>query len=131
MTSHRLSRAGLWIALPAAALFAAACGAGDPSAQERPKAPPLASAATLEDDPYAISCGHVSDQLDWADETRRATVAIADGLRIGGLNRLQTTQSLFYAMTELCKGRAASYEPGRAAAEAVRRGRFRADLGQP
>ena len=77
---------------------------------------------------HALSCGHVTDQLEWADETRRATVAIADDMRTHGLNRLQKTQSLFYAMTELCKGRPPSHEPVDAAVEAVRSGRYRADL---
>ena len=113
--------------LATAAILAAGCGQ-DESPKAAAKAPPLASAATLERDPYALSCGHVTDQLEWADETRRATVAIADGMRTRGLNRLQKTQSLFYAMTELCKGKPASHEPVNAAIEAVRIGTYRADL---
>ena len=113
--------------LATAAMLAAGCGE-DESPKAAAKKPPLASPAALEQDPYALSCGHVTDQLEWADETRRATVAIADGMHTHGLNRLQKTQSLFYAMTELCKGRPASYEPVDAAVEAVRSGRYRADL---
>jgi hypothetical protein len=112
--------------LVAAAMLAAGCGDASPKAAKGP--PPLASAAALERDPHALSCGHVTDQLEWAQATRRATVAIADGMRIRGLNRLQKTQSLFYAMTELCKGQAASYKPVDAAVQAVRTGRYRADL---
>ena len=63
--------------------------------------------------------------------TRRATVALSDGERIAGLSRLQATQSIFFAMTELCKGSAASREPARAAVQAVRQGKYRADLGAP
>jgi hypothetical protein len=78
-----------------------------------------------------IACRHARDQRKWADVTRRATVAIGDRERFPGLNLLQGTQSLFFAKTELCKGRPASYEPADAALEAVRTGRYRADLGSP
>lgn len=44
---------------------------------------------------------------------------------------LASAQSLFFAMTELCKGRPASYEPAKAAVRAVRQGKYRADLGTP
>jgi hypothetical protein len=73
----------------------------------------------------------VRDQQKWAGETRRATVAIADRERIAGLNRLQATQSVFFAMTELCKGRKGTYEPASPAVRAVRQGKYRADLGAP
>jgi hypothetical protein len=113
------------------AVLLAACGEDETSAGAERKAPKLASVQTLDNDPYAIACGHVRNQQKWADATRRATVALADRERIPGLNRLQATQSLFYAMTELCKGRPASYEPAKAAVRAVRQGRYRADLGAP
>lgn len=89
------------------------------------------SSSPLDSDPYAIACGHMRDQQRWADATRRATVALSDRERIRGLNRLQATQSIFFAMTELCKGRPASYEPARASVRAVRQGEYRADLGTP
>jgi hypothetical protein len=114
-----------------AALLLGSCGAGDGDAQAERKAPKLASAQALEKDPYAIACGHVRDQQRWASETRRATVAIGDHERIPGLNRLQATQSVFFAMTEVCKGRAVSYEPAELALQGVRQGKYRADLGRP
>ena len=55
--------------------------------------------------------GHVRDQQKWADVTRRATVAIAGRERTPRLTGLQETQSIFYAMTEVCKGQPASFEP--------------------
>jgi hypothetical protein len=120
--------AGAMLAVSAALL--AACGEDETSAGTERRAPKLASVRTLDNDPYAIACGHVRNQ-HWADVTRRATVALADRERIPGLNRLQATQSLFYAMTELCKGRPASYQPAGAAVRAVRQGKYRADLGAP
>jgi hypothetical protein len=114
-----------------AALLLGACGAGGDEAPAERKAPKLASTQALEKDPYAIACGHVRNQQRWASETRRATVAIGDRERIPGLNRLQATQSVYFAMTEVCKGRPASHEPAEAAVQGVRQGRYRADLGTP
>jgi hypothetical protein len=111
------------------AVLLAACGSDNEEARTESTAPQLASAGAVDSDPYAIACGHVRDQGRWADVTRRATVAIADRERIARLNRLQATQSLFFAMTELCKGSPASREPARAAVQAVRQGKYRADLG--
>jgi hypothetical protein len=118
-------------ALGAAAALLGACGKEDTEAPAQPPAPKLAPASAIEADPDAIACGHVRDQQTWAGVTRRATVAIGARERIPRLNQLQKTQSLFFAMTELCKGRPASYEPSEAAVEAVRSGRYRADLGSP
>jgi hypothetical protein len=114
-----------------AALLLGACGDGDEEARAERKAAKLASAQVIEKDPYAIACGHVRDQQKWAGVTRRATVAIGDREKVPGLNRLQATQSLFYAMTELCKGEPASYEPADAAVQGVRQGTYRVDLGAP
>jgi hypothetical protein len=131
MRPNRASIGGAGAMLAVSAALLAACGEDETSAGSERKAPELASAQTLDNDPYAIACGHVRNQQNWADATRRVTVALADRERIPGLNRLQATQSLFYAMTELCKGRPASHEPAGAAVRAVRQGEYRADLGAP
>jgi hypothetical protein len=112
-----------------AALLLGACGNGDDQARAERKAPKLASAQAIEKDPYAIACGHVRNQQQWARETRQATVAIGDREKVPGLNRLQATQSLFFAMIEVCKGRPASYEPADAAVQGVRQGKYRAGPG--
>jgi uncharacterized lipoprotein YajG len=117
--------------LAASAFLLAACGQEDQDARAQPPAPELASAERIEADPYVLACGHVRDQQQWADATRRATVAIAARERIPKLTGLQATQSVFYAMTELCKAQPASYEPAEAAVDAVRQGTYRADLGDP
>jgi hypothetical protein len=123
--------AGLGGVLIACAALLAACGGGEGSARAERDAPKLASTAAIDRDPYALACGHVRAQQKWADETRRATVAIGSRERIRGLNQLQATQSLFYAMTEICKGRPASFQPAKTAVRAVRAGKYRADLGTP
>jgi hypothetical protein len=116
------------LAFAVVATLAAACGEDEP---DPPTPAPLASAATIDRDPYVITCAHVRDQLRWADVTRRATVAIADREPVRGLNRLRMTQSLFYAMTEICDGRPANYKPADAAVRGVADGRYRADLSAP
>ena len=123
--------AGVGAALAVSAALLLACGADEDADRVAQKAPKLASATVIDGDPDAIACGHVRDQQTWADVTRRATVAIGAREHIPRLNQLQKTQSLFYAMTELCKGRPASYEPTMAAVEALRSGSYRADLGSP
>jgi hypothetical protein len=131
MRSPRLTAASVAAAFVVSGTLVAACGNDDPAPATTAKASPLASAATIERDPYAIACGHVRDQLEWGEVTRRATVAIADREPVRGLNRLRMTQSLFYAMTEICKGQPASHEPARAAVRGVESGRFLADLSAP
>jgi hypothetical protein len=128
MRSHRLAAAGIGAAL---VMGAAACGNGTTAPATTAKAPRLASAAALAHDPYSITCGHVRDQLKWADETRSATVAIADRNPVRGLNRLRMTQSLFFAMTEICHGQPATTRPARAAVRGVQSGRFVANLNAP
>jgi hypothetical protein len=130
MRSDWLTTSGLGALVVCAALLGA-CGEDDKKAQAEQKAPKLASAQVIDSDPYAIACGHVRNQQKWADTTRRASVALGARERIPGLNQLQATQSLFFAMTELCNGRPASYEPARAAVRAVRQGKYRANLGAP
>jgi hypothetical protein len=125
----RMAKSGA--ALTLTALLLAACGGNDAETRAKSSAPQLASAAVVDRDPDAIACGHVRDQQRWADVTRRATVAIADRERFRNLSRLQATQSLFFAMTELCKGRPASYQPAPAAVRGVQEGKFEADLGAP
>jgi hypothetical protein len=130
MRTGRLTPGGLGTLVVCAALLGA-CGEDDKEAQPEQKAPKLASAQVIDSEPYAIACGHVRNQQKWADTTRRASVALSARERIPGLTQLQATQSLFFAMTELCNGRPASYEPARAAARAVRQGKYRANLGAP
>jgi hypothetical protein len=127
----RPTTGGLAAALAVSAVLLGACGGDSDEAQKKPKASQLAAAGVIDRDPYAIACGHVRDQQRWAEVTRRATVAVADHERIPRLNRLQATQSLYFAMTEICKGRPRTYEPAQAAVQAVRQGRYVADLDTP
>jgi hypothetical protein len=123
-------------ALAACAALAAGCGDGDgdEAAAPQPKAQKINLAerhAQLEKDPYALRCSDIEDKVASADITRRVQYALADDAKIKGLNRLQSSQSIYYAITELCKGQPGSYEPAEQAITAVRSGELRADLGTP
>jgi hypothetical protein len=131
MKSRSLAAAALGTVIVICAVLLAACGGTEEKARAERKVPKLASAAVIDGDPYAIACGHVRDQQKWADATRRATFAIAQHEQLPRLNDLQATQSIFYAFTEVCKGRPASFEPAETAVRAVRAGKYSADLGSP
>ena len=107
-------------ALVAAAALIGACGEKDSEAPAQPPAP----ASAIEADPYTITCGHVRDQQKWADITRQATIAIGEREQFRNLNRLRASQSLYYAMTEVCKQKSVTFEPAQAAADGVRDGTF-------
>src|SRR4051794_13126274 len=112
-------------ALVAAAVLIGACGGEDTEAPAQAPAPKLASAGAIEAHPYAITCGHVRDQQQWAHVTRQASFAIVDRERFRNLNRLLASQSLYYAMTEVCKQKPVTFEPAHAAADGVRDGTYR------
>jgi hypothetical protein len=109
----------------AAAALIGGCGEADTQAPAQATAAKLAPASAIEADPYAITCGHVRDQQKWARVTRQATFAIADRERFRNLNRLLASQSVYYALTEVCKQKPVTFEPAHAAAEGVRDGTFR------
>jgi hypothetical protein len=122
------------LALAACAALAAGCGEDGSDSPEGPTAERVSLAerhALLEQDPYALQCSDIEDKVASADISRRVQYALADDARIKGLNRLQSSQSIYYAITELCKDRPGSYQPADHAIAAVRSGELRADLGTP
>jgi hypothetical protein len=44
--------------------------------------------------------------------------------RVEAMTENRVGRSIYWAMTEACRGKDASFEPGRQAVEAVRRGRY-------
>jgi hypothetical protein len=114
---------------------AAATGCGEGATEERAAKPPSVTLAErqaqLEQDPYDLRCADLADKVASAGMSRRVQYALADDARIPGLNRLRASQSIFFAITELCKGKPGSYKPARPAIAGVRSGEFVADLGAP
>ena len=114
---------------------AVAAGCGEAAPQERAaKGPTVTLAereAQLEQDPYDLVCADLADKVASARMTRRAQFALADDARIPDMSPLRASQSIFFAITEICKDKPASYKPARPAIAGVRRGEFVADLGSP
>ena len=116
------------------AAAATGCGESAPEEERAAKAPSVTLAerqAQLEQDPYDLRCADLADKVASAGLTRRVQYALADDAQIPGLNRLRESQSIFFAITEICKGKPGSYKPSRPAIAGVRSGEFVADLGSP
>jgi hypothetical protein len=122
------------IAVMGCAALAAGCG-DDNSGAEPDAGADKSSAVSVEErhtelakNPYDLKCADIRDKLTAAKVTRVVQVALADDARIRGLNRLQASQSIYYAITELCKSKPDSYRPAKDAIAAVRSGELRAEL---
>jgi hypothetical protein len=120
------------IGFAACAAIAAGCGDDDgQTTRSETKAKTVNVAQRhqlLRKDPYALRCSDIRDKLAAADITRTVQVALADDAKIRGMNRLQASQSIYYAITELCKSKPGSYQPAEDAVAGVRSGEFRAQL---
>jgi hypothetical protein len=123
------------IAVIGCAAFATGCGDDDSGSDrssdsaDRPKVVSVEERhAQLRKDPYDVRCADIRDKLTAARITRAVQVALADDAKIRGLNRLQASQSIYYAITELCKSQPGSYKPAKDAVAGVRSGEFRAEL---
>jgi hypothetical protein len=92
---------------------------------------PAERQAQLEQDPYDLRCADLMDKVDSARMTRIVQYALADDAKIPRLNRLRASQSIFYAITEVCKDKPGSFKPARPAISGVRSGEYLADLEAP
>jgi hypothetical protein len=115
------------------AAVAAGCGEQEGAAVKAPE--PVVDIAErqaqLEQDPYDLRCADLTDKVASARMTRMVQYALADDAQIPELNRLRASQSIYFAITELCKGKPGSYQPARPAIAGVRNGEFVADLESP
>jgi hypothetical protein len=121
--------------LPAIAL---GCGEESPGEPTIPGRPDPAHVRAVDRNPFKVTCADLRHQPDHPEAQKlviRAEFALA---RVPELrqHRLRWTlnrtgRSVYYALTEFCKGRPGSFEPGRAAVAAVRAGKFRAGKNRP
>jgi hypothetical protein len=122
-------------ALVLSAAVGAGCGEDGDAPQDRAAKEPSVTLAErqaqLDQDPYDLRCADLADKVASADITRRVQYALADDAKIAGLSRLRASQSIFFAITEVCKGKPGSYKPARPAISGVRSGEYLADLGAP
>jgi len=122
-----LARGCLIVVLGVAAVTA---GCGE---KERP-APRISEAehrAQVARDPYALTCRDLARQPLNSINQRlviNAEFALADEpvlrKRVEEMTANRVGRSVYWALTEICKGRAASFEPARDAVEAVRQGKY-------
>lgn len=114
-----------------AALAVAGCGGGENEPRSAARSVPERAQIDPNKDPHAITCADLSDKEASATVSRRAQVALAADARVKNMSPLRVGQSIFFAMTELCKGADESYTPATDAVRAVRQGKYIADLGAP
>jgi hypothetical protein len=110
----------------------AGCGEDGRRAEQRiPGTPDPAHAREVERNPYALTCGDLARQPEHTESQKlviRAEFALAQEpvlrKRVRAMTLNRAGRSVYWAMTELCKGRDASFTPGRQAVEAVRQGEY-------
>ena len=88
-------------------------------------------AREVADDPYALTCGDIAGQHDHP-EGEKLVIGVEFALarepalerRVATMTENRVGRSVYWALTETCKGRPSSFEPGRRAVEAVRQGKY-------
>jgi hypothetical protein len=126
------------LALGATALLVAACGGDDEDGGRVAGTPAPGHAAEVARNPYAVTCGDLARQTSHPESTRLVIHAEFALARDPALRRVvaketlnRTGRSVYYALTEVCKGRDPSFEPAKLAVEGVREGTYRAARGRP
>lgn len=116
-----------------AAASASVAGCGDDERRVA-GAPELEHAREVARNPYALTCRDLATQShpDGARLVIKVQVALAREpslrKRVAEQTLQRASQSVFFALTEVCKGRDPSFRPARLAVEGVRRGKYRAEL---
>ena len=128
---------GVALVVAVAAVTAASVGCGN---EERrpPGVPDPEHAAAVARNPYALTCGDLARQPLHPESQKlviRAEFALAREpvlrKRVAEMTLNRTGRSIYYALTEICKGRDPSFKPARLAVEAVRQGKYRAARNRP
>ena len=120
-------------ALVALAALPAGCGEEQERRADRrvPGTPDPAHAKEVDRNPYAVTCGDLARQPERTDNQKlviRAEFALARApvlrKRVRAMTENRVGRSVYWAMTELCKGQDAAFTPGEQAVEAVRQGKY-------
>lgn len=81
--------------------------------------------------PYVLTCGDLARQPEHPESQKlviRAEFALAREpaleRRVAAMTENRTGRSVYYALSEICKGRDPSFRPARMAVQAVRRGDY-------
>ena len=114
----------------AACVLAAGCGS-DEDTQPVSGTPDPDHAREVSNDPYALTCGDIAHQHEHPDG-EKLVIGVEFALardpalekRVATMTENRVGRSVYWALTETCKGRPSSFEPGRPAVEAVRQGKY-------
>ena len=128
------------LALAAAAVGSAAsgCGGHGEEVEHIPGTPDPDHAREVRRNPYALTCRDLARQPLHPESQHLVIVAefalarepaLRDRVAEQTLNR--TGRSVYYALTEICKGRPPSFRPAELAVDAVRRGRYQVARNRP
>jgi hypothetical protein len=110
-------------------VLAAGCGEDE---QKRVHYTPDADHATEVDrNPYALTCGDIASQST-SSTSQRMVIGVEYALadepalrkRVEAMTENRVGRSIYWAMTEFCKGQDATFTPGEQAVEAVRQGKY-------
>jgi len=88
-------------------------------------------AAEVERNPYALTCGDIAAQST-SSTSQRLVIGVEFALadepalreRVDAMTENRVGRSIYWAMTEFCKGNDATFTPGEQAVEAVRQGKY-------
>jgi hypothetical protein len=108
---------------------AAGCGEDDEPTVRYTPAPD--HAAAVERDPYQLTCGDIAGQSR-SSTSQRMVIGVEYALadepalrsRVEAMTENRVGRSIYWAMTEACRGKDPSFEPGRQAVDAVRQGKY-------
>jgi len=121
--------------IAASALMA---GCGEEEKRRISGTPDPEHAAEVAHNPYALTCRDLKRQPLHPESARLVIEAEFELAREPSLMKVRkeetlnrTGRSVYYAMTEICKGRDPSFKPARLAVEGVRQGTYRAARGRP
>jgi hypothetical protein len=106
-------------------------GCGEEDRRSVAATPDPAHAEEVDRNPYALTCGDIARQSERTTDQKlviRAEFALAREpvlrKRVRAMTENRVGRSVYWAMTELCKGEDASFTPGEQAVEAIRRGEY-------
>jgi hypothetical protein len=123
-----------------AAFFALAAGCGEDERERRTARgePDPAHVREVERDPYAITCADLAAQPRSPEASRLVIHAEFALAQVPELRRVvaketlnRTGRSVYFGLTEVCRGRRPSFEPAELAVRGVVEGKYRAARNRP
>ena len=124
--------------LGVAVVCALAAGCGEEEPVRIRGTPEPSHAREVARNPYALTCGDLARQPLHMESERLVIHAEFALAREPALRRVRAKQTLnrtgrsvYYALTEICKGRDPSFKPARLAVEAVMGGKYRVAKDRP